>query len=613
MTLGDTSATLSGLFLAAVDRYRKPDAFLVKSAGCYQPVSHEEALRRAAALAGAFERLGLARGDRLAILSDNRLEWALTDYAALGLGAVDVPIYSTLLEPDLEFILRDSGAKGIVVSTAEQLRKIRNIRTRLPELRFVVAMDAAEGEADVESWWGLERREESSEAMESFRAGARAARAGDVATILYTSGTTGEPKGVLLTHANLVSNIQATIGLFPWSAGDVAISFLPLSHIFERTLDYGYFRQGVSIAYAETMDTLPQNFLEVRPTVLAVVPRVLERVYEKVQEVVSQGSSAKQKLFRWAMRVGEEAVPYRLTAEELPFGLALRRGLADRLVFTKVRERLGGRVNIMFSGSAPLSPDIARFFWTVGLCVYEGYGLTETSPVISVNRPGRTRLGTVGPVIPGVEIRFGEEYSNDEVQVGREILVKGPNVSPGYYHLDEENRAAFEDGWFYTGDLGELDADGYLVITGRKKHLFKTSGGKYVAPEKLEHLFQSQPYVGQVLVIGDRRKFVSALIVPNFTRLEAYAREQGIGFRNRQELVDHPRIQAFMQDQVDALTATLPPHERVHQIALLASEFTIASGELSPTQKVRRKVVEKRYREVIEEIYQRRAPQPSAV
>jgi long-chain acyl-CoA synthetase len=609
MTPSGTSMTLSGLFLDAVERHGKPDAFLVKTAGRYQPVSHEEALRRAAALAQAFEKLGLARGDRLAILSDNRLEWALTDYAALGLGVVDVPVYPTLLEPDLEFILRDSGSKGIVVSSADQLRKIRNIRPKLPELRFVVVMDGVEGEGDVESWWPIVRREEGSDAVERFRARAREAQAGDVATILYTSGTTGDPKGVLLTHANIVSNIQATIGLFPLSIRDVGISFLPLSHIFERMLDYVYFRQGVSIAYAETMDTLPQNFLEVRPTVLAVVPRVLERVYEKVQEVVSQGSAVKQKIFRWAMRAGEAAVPYRLEAEKLPPGLAFRYGLADPLAFSKVRERLGGRVNAMFCGSAPLSPEIARFFWAAGLCVYEGYGLTETSPVIAVNRPGRTRLGTVGPVIPGVEVRFGEEYSNDEVRVGREILVRGPNVSPGYYHLDEENREAFKDGWFHTGDLGELDADGYLAVTGRKKHLFKTSGGKYVAPEKLEHLFQSQPYVGQVLVIGDRRKFVSALIVPNFPRLEAYAREQGIDFRRREELVEHPRIQDFMRRQVDALMASLPPHERVRQFALLASEFTIASGELSPSQKVRRKVVEERYREVIEEIYRRPAPQ----
>lgn len=607
------ATTLSGLFLAAVEHYRKPDAFLVKSGGRYQPVSHDEVLRRVAALARAFEKLGLARGDRLAILSDNRLEWALTDYAALGLGAVDVPIYPTLLEPDLEFILKDSGSKGIVVSTRDQLCKIANIWPKLPELHFVLAIDPVEGKTGVESWWPLVRREESSEAVERFRARASEAKAGDVATVLYTSGTTGVPKGVLLTHANIVSNIQATIDLFPLSTRDVGISFLPLSHIFERMLDYGYFRQGVSIAYAETMDTLPQNFLEVRPTVLAVVPRVLERVYEKVQEVVGQGSGAKQKLFRWALRVGEASVPYRLKAEELPRGLDLRWRLADHLAFSKVRERLGGRVKTMFCGSAPLSPEIARFFWAVGLCVYEGYGLTETSPVIAVNRPGRTRLGTVGPVIPGVEVRLGDEYSNEENHVGREILVKGPNVSPGYYHLEEENHQAFEDGWFRTGDLGALDAQGYLAIIGRKKHLFKTSGGKYVAPEKLEHLFQSQPYVAQVLVIGDRRKFVSALIVPNFPRLEAYARAQGIDCRNRQELAEHPRIQAFMREQVDALMATLPPHERVRQIALLASEFTIASGELSPTQKVRRKVVEDRYRDLIEEIYHRREPQPTAV
>jgi long-chain acyl-CoA synthetase len=613
-TSAPSLGTLNELFLTSIDRHRKPDAFLSKSCGQYRHISSEEALATAAACAKALEALGLETGDRLAIISDNRLEWALTDYAALGLGAVTVPIYPTLLELDIEYILRDSGAKGVVVSTADQLRKVSSVRSRLPDLQFVLVMDALPETQDpggrIEQWWDAVRREQRPDVIDWFRARAGQTQAEDTATILYTSGTTGTPKGVVLTHSNIVSNIQATIDMFPMGPQDVGISFLPLSHIFERMLDFAYFRQGVGIAYAESFDALPQNLLDVRPTVMAVVPRVLEKVHEKVKETVGKGSGLQQKIFRWAVRAGEAALPYRLEARPLPFGIGLRCRLADRLVFSKIRERLGGRVSVIFSGSAPLSPAIARFFWAIGLAVYEGYGLSETSPVIAVNRPGATRLGTVGPVISGIEVRLGDEFSNDDGVVGREILVRGPNVSPGYYHLDEENRQAFADGWFHTGDLGALDAGGYLTITGRKKHLFKTSGGKYVAPEKLENLFQGHPIVTQALVIGDQRRFVSALIVPNFPRLEIYAKEHHIVFFSREELVSHHEIRAFVERHVETLMAHLPPHERVRQIALLPREFTIAAGEVSPSLKIRRRVVEERYQELIEEIYRRRLPQP---
>lgn len=602
--------TLNELFLTSVERHARPNAFLAKRDGAYKPVSSEEALGTVAALAHSFEKLGLEAGDRLAILSDNRLEWALTDYATLGLGAITVPIYPTLLEDDLEYILRDSGAKGIVLSTADQFSKIRNISSQLPDLRFVLAMEPvnAPSTAGVQQWWDVVRGVPRTDAVTRFCESARRAKAADVATILYTSGTTGSPKGVILTHANISSNVAAAVELFPSELRGVEMSFLPLSHIFQRMLDFACFARGVCIAYAESFDALPQNLLEVRPNLMAVVPRVLERVHERVESMVVQGPASKQKIFRWALGVGEKAVPYRLEGRKLPLVLELKRRLADRLVFSKIRERLGGRMDIMLSGSAPLSPDVARFFWAVGLKVYEGYGLTETSPVIAVNRPNHTRLGTVGPVIPGVEVRLGEDYSNEEGTVGREILVRGPNVSPGYYKLDDENREAFVNGWFHTGDLGILDGDGFLAITGRKKYLFKTSGGKYVPPEKLENLFQTQPYIAQVLVIGDQRKFVSALIVPNFPLLEAHAREHNIPCTSREQMIKDPKLVAFMEHQVERLMAPLPPHERVRQIALLVNEFTIASGELSPTQKVRRKVVEERYRALIEEIYQRRLP-----
>jgi long-chain acyl-CoA synthetase len=609
--------TLNQLFLAAVDRRPRPEAFLVKSGGAYEGVSSGAAFDQAVTLASALDRFGIERSDRVAILSENRLEWALTDYALLGLGAIVVPVYPTLLEPEIEYILRDSASKGIVVSTADQLRKILSIRFRLPELRLLAVMDPVSStDGSVQSWHRLvEHADRDKRAVDPagfFRTRALEVRPQDTASILYTSGTTGTPKGVVLTHSNIASNVRAGEQLFPLGERDVAMSFLPLSHIFERTLDYNYFWRGVTIAYAESYDTLPQNLLEVRPTVMGVVPRILQKIHEKVMEVVRQSSAAKQSLFRWAIRVGREYLPYALRKVTPPLGLRIEHAIADALVYSKVRERLGGRIETMISGAAPLSQDLAEFLWAVGLPVYEGYGLTETSPTIAVNCPGAVKLGTVGRVIPGVEVKLGEEAVDEEGRAGREILVRGPNVTPGYHHLDEENRRAFVDGWFRTGDLGVLDSDGYLSITGRKKNLFKTAGGKYVAPEKLENLFQERPYISQIVVLGEGRRFVSALIVPNFERLESYARSRGIAFASREELVDRSEIQAFMQEQVDEATRWLPPHERIRQIALLPKEFTIASGELSATLKIKRSVVEERYRDLIEEIYLRQAPQPQS-
>jgi long-chain acyl-CoA synthetase len=609
--------TLTQLFLNAIDRHQKPDAFLVKSGGSYRGVSSAEALTQAATLAASFERLGVARGDRVGILSENRLEWALTDYALLGLGAIPVPIYPTLLEPEVDYVLRDSSAKGIVVSTAAELAKIVNICSGLPDLRLVVVMDTVSSTDDrVQSWQRLAGRGDSTSAgdpVAAFRTRALAVRPEDTASILYTSGTTGTLKGVVLTHSNIASNVAACEELFPLAKHDVAMSFLPLSHIFERMLDYTYFWRGVSIAYAESYEALPQNLLEVRPTVMAVVPRILQKVNEKVTEVVRQSSSARQNIFRWALEVGRDRVPYSLKKQAPPLGLRAKVALADKLVYAKVRERLGGRIGTMISGSAPLSRELAEFFWAVGLPVYEGYGLTETSPVIAANCPGAVKLGTVGRVISGVDVKLGEEIVDAEGRVGREILVRGPNVTPGYYHVEEENRQAFVDGWFYTGDLGLLDADGYLCITGRKKNLFKTAGGKFVSPEKLENLFQEHPYISQIVVLGEGRKFVGALIVPNLARLESYARSQGLAFSGHEDLVSKPEIHSFIKQQVEEATHWLAPHEKIRQFALLPREFTIVAGELSMTLKIKRPVVERRYRDLIEEIYQRHAPQAQSV
>jgi long-chain acyl-CoA synthetase len=605
-------STLNELFLKAIEQHNKPDCLLYKSEGRYRGISSREALRKAAALASALERLGARPGEPVALLSENRPEWTLTDYAILGMRAITVPLYPTLLEPDLEYILRDSESKGIVVATDIQLRKVLNVWGRLPALKFVLAMDCSkvagtgadcwEGSVESELGWS------GPALIEAFRAKALEARPRDTASLIYTSGTMGQPQGVILTHANIVSNIQSTAEVYPLTPSDVLLSFLPLSHVFERMVEFFCFWKGVTIAYVESLETLPENLREVRPTVMAVVPRVLEKIQSRVMDGVRQLPALKQRLFYWALKVGKQHVPFLLEGGAPSLGLRLKHSLADRLICSKVREQLGGRVYMLISGAAPLSKDLAEFFYALGLPVYEGYGLTETSPVVAVNCPGRTKLGTVGQVIPGVEVKLSEEEVDSEGRAGREILVRGPSVTAGYYHLEEVNRAAFVDGWFRTGDLGSFDADGYLKITGRKKNLFKTSGGKYVSPEKLENLFQGDPYIYQIAVLGDGRKFVGALIVPDFARLQAYARSQGISFQNREGLIAHPDIQALIRRQVEEATRWLPRHEKIRRFVLLPQEFTIGSGELSATLKVKRPVVKERYRAQIEEMFSHHAP-----
>ncbi len=603
--------TLNGLFLDAVENHPKAQAILHKKEGRFVPVSSEELRRQVAALCFRLGAQGIGPGDRFAILSENRLEWLVTDFAVMGLGAVNVPLYPTLPQQDVEYILRDSEAKGILVSTEEQLEKILNVWPRLPHLKCAVVADAVStSDSLVRAWSDLAQpsAEDFEDHCRRFRQQSRLAQPSDLATLLYTSGTTGQPKGVQLTHANIVSNVLATAPLFSLNDKDVAMSFLPLSHILERTLDYYYFFRNVTIAYAENLEALATNLVEVRPTVMAVVPRVFEKVHSRIKATVDAGPPSKKKLFSWAENIGKEYYPYRLgmRKEPAPLGLRLRWKLADALVASKVRRRLGGRIKLLFCGSAPLTKELADFFYGMGLMICEGYGLTETSPVISLNYPGHIKLGTVGPTLPGVEVKLAEP-ENEEAE-GREILVRGPNVTSGYYRLEEENRSAFVNGWFRTGDLGKMDEDGYLIITGRKKNLLKTSGGKYVAPEKIENLFQGHPFVAQIFTLGDGRKFVAALVVPNFIRLESWAQSEGLRFSTRKELISLPEVVSLMEGQVKETTQALAPFEQIRQIALLPEEFTIDSGELSPTQKIKRPVVEGRHRELIEEIYRRRRP-----
>ncbi|MGH9405233.1 MAG: AMP-dependent synthetase/ligase [Terriglobia bacterium] len=610
---GSDFETLNELFLTASARHAKPDAFLSKREGRYQGRSSADAVRRVAALALALDGLGASRGASVALLSENREEWALADYALLGLGVVGVPIYPTLPAREIEFILRDSESLGIILSTADQAAKVAAIRDRLPRLQFILAMDAAAADGVLSFEQVIASQLARDTAPEAdFRARALQSKPADTATIIYTSGSMGQAKGVILTHANVVANIKACMALFPFRPEDRLVSFLPLAHILERMIEYFAFWMGASIAYAESIDALPHNLLEIRPQILAVVPRVLEKVHARVMETVEQGPPARRRLFNWALRVGRQYSSAELEKRPVSLRLGLEHAVSDKLVGAKIRARFGGRLKYLICGSAPLRRQLVEFFYSMGLPVYEGYGLTETSPVISVNYPGAVKLGTVGLVLDNLDVKLGEASVDAEGRTGREILVRGPSIFPGYYKLERENQAAFNDGWFHTGDLGTVDPDGYLTITGRKKNLMKTSGGKYVAPEKIESLFHGHSDVAQMVVLGDGRHFVAALIVPHFDRLEAFARERGIAFQSRDDLVLNPEVRRWIQAHVDAVCQPLANYEQIHQIALLPREFTIEAGELSPTLKIRRYVVEERYRDVIDEIYRRPAPEVRA-
>jgi long-chain acyl-CoA synthetase len=587
--------TVPKLFFGAVDARPTPRALLHREAEEWRPLSTVDVERRVARLAAALASLGVERGDRVAILSENRPEWAIADYAVLGLGAVDVPVYATLPAAQVAYILEDSGAKAILVSTREQLEKIREIRAELPALAHVIAFDDPGTAADVVHLPALlERGRAEIEAGRTrpFREQALAAAPEDLATLIYTSGTTGNPKGVMLTHLNLASNVAAVEQhrVFVPEEGAVALSFLPLSHAFERLVDYYYWYFGFTIAYA-AMDRIAEAMVELRPHVLAAAPRVFEKIYGRVMGA----TGVRRAIVGWAKRVGEAGVEERLSGRRAgPEGLAEK--LADRLVYSKLRARTGGRLRAMVSGSAPLSADIARFFWAAGMPVYEGYGLTETSPVLTVNRPAHVRLGTVGQPVPGTELRIGD---------GGEILARGPQIMKGYWQRpDATAEEVDEDGWFHTGDVGELDADGYLRITDRIKNLIVTAGGKNIAPQPIENEVVMSPYIAQVVMLGDRRAFPSLLVVPDFENLRAWAKAQGITATDPTELARDPRVQRFIEQEALARLGGFAHYETPKKVALIPDEFTIEAGELTPTLKVKRRVVEDHYRDLIETLYE---------
>jgi long-chain acyl-CoA synthetase len=585
--------TLTELFLQAAT-YGKPDCMLHKVGGSYQPVSTAELVDRVRRLAKALAGLGVLRGDRVALMAENGPHWPAVDFATLCAGGVLVPIYPTLLPEQAAYIAHDCGAKVVFAETTAHLEGLLSHAGELPDVKqFVLIRGTSDDRRVLTLDQVLERGADPDVAQ--FEATARAARPDDLATFIYTSGTTGQPKGVMLTHGNLASNLEAGLTVLPFQDSYEALSFLPLSHSFERIVDYVYFLKACPIAYAESVATVPKNMLEVRPQIFVSVPRVYEKVLAKVQENVAASSPIRQRIFAWAVEVGREAMAWRLKLDRPPGLLGWKLGLADKLVFAKIRERLGGRFIFAVSGGAPLARDVAEFFWGAGIPIYEGYGLTETSPIISANGSTGVKLGTVGRVIPGVEVKIAADG---------EILARGPNIMKGYWNLPKETAEAIDsEGWFHTGDIGEVDGEGFLRITDRKKELIVNAYGKNIAPAPLENELKSSPFIAQAVVIGDRRKFLSALLVPEFDHLKAWAAKNGVASRDVGDLLRDPRVRDLYAAEVAKVNAHLPGFEKIVAWDLLPSEWTLETGELTPTQKVKRRVINQKYGEVIDRLY----------
>ena len=598
--------TIAELFYAAL-KFDLPDAFAAKVDGAYRPISHREFQERVERVALALRLRGLEAGDRLAILCENRPEWAAADFACALLGVVTVPIYHSLTAEQTVYILQDSGARCLVASTPAQLAKVAPFLERLPDLRTLVLVEGGAPEVPgVVPWSRLMQEGAALDARRGeVRAQAQARRPEDLLTLIYTSGTTAEPKGAMLTQGNVASNLAATVevavpALKP-ARGDRCLSVLPLSHIFERTGGhYAMFHLGIAIYYAESLISMPQNLLEVRPAVLMAVPRIFEKVYAKVRDAVQSGGLLRRMVFRWATCTCRRVVRHLYLDRRPPFFLRIPWRIADRVLLSKVREKTGGRLRFCVSGGAGLNPRIMEFFWAMGVPIYEGYGLTETSPILTLNRLGRVRPGYVGqPVLKTWEGRPFLKLAEDG-----EILCQGPNVMRGYWKQEELSREVFDpDGYFRTGDVGMMDPQGRVKITDRKKEIIVTSGGKNVAPQPIENELREDFYIEQAVVVGDHRSHLAALIVPHFPALRAWCKRKSLAFKDDAEMVNHPRVVAKIMTRVNRVNAQLPAYERIRRIALLAQELTPAGGLLTPTLKVKRRVVNEAFQEVIEGLY----------
>ena len=596
--------TVPELFLTAVHARPRANCFSWRDAqGHWHDVSSEEALRRVRALRFGLRSLGVQPGDRVALLAENRLEWALTDLGVQCAGAITVPVYPTLLAEDIGRILTDCEPVAVFVSSGDQAAKIHRIRGELPSIRDVVAFDRTEL-PDILAFGRLLEIGQNlvDQDPPAPRDDCAAVDPESPSSIIYTSGTTGAPKGVVLRHRNFVSNVLAIQDLFPFERMNRCLSFLPLSHVLERMAGfYTMVYAGVGISFAERMDTLARDLQEVKPEIIISVPRVYEKFYAAALGTAMGKGWPARDIFFWARRVAVATARRRVDGQPLGTGLAVQRALAEALVFKKIRARLGGNMEFMISGGAPLSAKINQFFNGVGLDICEGYGLTETSPVLTCNTPQSKRFGSVGKVIPQTEVRIAEDG---------EIQVRGPQVMQGYWNQPEATAEVIDaDGWFATGDIGKIDADGFLYITDRKKDVIVTAGGKNIAPQPIENRFQINKYITQVVVVGDRRPYLSALVVPNFETVRDYAAAHGVAATAPAELVAAPVVQELFQAQLEELNAELPGFSQVKKCSLLEQEFTLDAGELTPTMKVKRFAIARKYRDVIAAMYPAEEPE----
>jgi long-chain acyl-CoA synthetase len=586
------SGTLVEIFFGSIDKYNRPDAQRVRAADGWRTISHQELLANVQAVADGLSALGVQRGERVGLLSENRPEWAQTDYALLCSGLLNVPLYPTLPANQLAFILNDAGARAVFVSNQELLDKIRECKPDTATLQHIIVFDELaglrEGELTYRRLLELGRSKPSSD----FRERALRAQPEDVATIIYTSGTTGKPKGVVLTHNNLYTNVVAQNWMKPEDieSDEATVSFLPLSHVFQRMVDYCLYWLGFSIAYS-TIDNAVVALGEVKPTIVVAVPRVYEKVYERVLTA----TGAKRRLVLWARNIAIAWSDVVLTGRKPSAALKFKHGIADKLVFSKLRNRLGGRLRFFVSGGAPLSVPIAKFFYGAGVLILEGYGLTEPSPVLAVNIPEAMRMGTVGRPIAATELTIAEDG---------EILARGPQIMQGYYNNPAATREAIDaEGWFHTGDIGDIDADGFLRITDRKKELIVTAGGKNIAPQPIQNLAKQSRYVGEALLIGDKRPFPILLVVPAFELLERWAQGRQLKWQTRDELIALKEVQALYDEEVMRKLQSLARYEAPKKIVLLPREFDLNRGEITPKLSVRRRVVEESFRTQIENAY----------
>lgn len=595
----DEPTTLVEIYQRVLRDHPKPDTLNYKREGAWHSISTQEMLAHARQIALGLYSLGVRKGDRVALFSESRVEWVLADQGCIFAGAVGVPIYPTLTPPQAAYILKDSGARLLFTSDGSKFDEIEAVLKECPAIEHVVVFEP--GDSSQPELLTFEQLQERGREVDGthpdlFTELAAATKPDDLATIIYTSGTTGEPKGVMLTHANMVSNLIDSSNHLEFGEKDSALSVLPLSHGFERQAMNMYLHHGMSVFFGESLEKIGANLREVHPTVFVGVPRIYEKILARVLERAAANSKLKGAVFSWAIEIGKQCAQLASDGRPIPRWLSIKRSIADMVAFKKWRSAMGGRIRIFVSGGAPLANDTALAFAGAGMPIVQGYGLTETSPVITAAQLHDNRIGTVGKPIRNVDVRIAADG---------EIETRGPHMMRGYWNKPEETCAVFtDDGWFKTGDIGHFDQDGYLLITDRKKELLKTSGGKYIAPQPIEQLIKSSRFVNQVVLIGNGRKFPSALIVPNWEQLQSYASLKNLKLRTREELCANPRIIDLFERQIAARTRDLAQFEKIKRIALLDHELTVASGELTPTLKVKRRVIDEKYKDVIDRIYE---------